>query len=148
MWQPSPVARPQRVTALNPSGAPARGVEAERAATRTWLHDRVLQLLEYAAAGGYADLPDVDELRRIVGLAADEVRRFVDGDAHPIAPHDLATALADAARDGRVMAGGLNTRVFVEPLDLVVPANVLEALAGAMREALVNVAKHARAPAP
>lgn len=119
-------------------------LEAERATTRAWLHDRVLQLLEYAAAGGYADAPDGRELRRVVALAADELRAYVDGNA-PVPPRELQTALAGAVRDARRVAGALRIRIEPSPPALELPGAVVDALAGAAHEALVNAAKHAGA---
>jgi signal transduction histidine kinase len=125
--------------------APADAVEAHRDELRSWLHDRVLQLLEFAAAGGYSDTPDAEELRRIVRLAVDELRAFVDGVEAPSGPHDLGEALAGAARDAGVVSGEMSIRLVVGPSALPVPAYAAEALAGAVREALVNAARHARA---
>jgi signal transduction histidine kinase len=120
-------------------------VQAHRDELRAWLHDHVLQLLEFAAAGGYADTPDADELRRIVRLAVDELRAFVDDVELPAGPSDLGDALADAASDARVFSGDMSIRLVVGPFPLEVPRHVAEALAGAVREALVNAARHAHA---
>src|SRR5690242_6104033 len=49
-------------------------VDAERARTRAWLHDTLLQQLEYIAAGGYADEVDPRELMRVAAAAATELR--------------------------------------------------------------------------
>ena len=139
------------ISQLSPAPVPRRprshahAIEAERAKTRAWLHDSVLQLLEYVVAGGYADSPDGEEMRRVVGLAADELRRFVDDDAPAAPPRTLTRALADAARDARRMAGSLRIRIVVGPLGPNLPPEVADALAGAAREALVNAAKHADA---
>jgi signal transduction histidine kinase len=135
-WTPRPELVP---------GAPADAVEAQRDELRSWLHDHVLQLLEFAAAGGYSDTPDADELRRIVRLAVDELRSFVDGVEPGCGPRDLGRALADAVRDAGVVSGEMSIRLVVGPAALSVPAQAADALAGAVREALVNAARHAGA---
>ena len=58
----------------------ADALEAERARTRAWLHDTLLQQLEYIAAGGYADDADPRELMRVAAGAATDLRAFVEGD--------------------------------------------------------------------
>jgi signal transduction histidine kinase len=126
-----------------PSAA-ERAVEAERAEIRAWLHDNVLQYLEYLAAGGYADDPDAATLRDVAARAAAELRAYVDGDA-PRPPRDLGVALAMVADDARLLAGDVRIRVVVSPEAADVPGPVVDALAAATREALANVAKHARA---
>ena len=111
---------------------------------RAWLHDRVLQSLEYLAAGGYADDPDARMLQRVAARAADELRAYVDGEAER-APGDLGAALDAVAADARMLAGEAHIRLVVGPEATDLPAAVVEALAAATREALANVAKHARA---
>jgi signal transduction histidine kinase len=126
-----------------PSAA-ERAVEAERAEVRAWLHDRVLQHLEYIAAGGYADAPDVPTLRDVAARAADELRAYVDGDeAEP--PSDLSVALAAVTADARLLAGDVRIRLVVGPEVAELPQPVVDALAAATREALANTAKHAGA---
>jgi len=124
--------------------AAERAVEAERADVRAWLHDNVLQYLEYLAAGGYADEPDAATLQDVAARAAAEVRAYVDGDA-PRRPRDLGVALAIVADDARLLAGDVRIRLVVGPEAADVPQPVVDTLAAATREALANVAKHARA---
>jgi signal transduction histidine kinase len=124
--------------------AAQRAVEAERAEVRAWLHDRVLQHLEYLAAGGYADEPDAAMLLRVAAHAAEELRAYVDGE-EVAAPRDLGVALAAVASDARLLAGDERIQLVVGPTAADLPQPVVDALAGAVREALANVAKHARA---
>jgi signal transduction histidine kinase len=126
-----------------PSAA-QRAVEAERAETRAWLHDRVLQHLDYLAAGGYADEPDAATLLRVAAHAAEELRAYVDGD-EAAAPRDLGVALAAVAADARLLAGDVRVQLVVGAGAVELPQAVVDALAGATREALANVVKHARA---
>jgi signal transduction histidine kinase len=135
---------PRRQRPDHRPSAAARAVEAERAEVRAWLHDRVLQSLEYLAAGGYADEPDARMLQRVAARAADELRAYVDGDAER-APGDLGAALDAVAADARMLAGEARIRLVVGPEAADLPALVVQVLAAATREALANVAKHARA---
>ena len=143
---PNPILRPapRRQRPDHRPTAAARAVEAERAELRAWLHDRVLQHLEYLAAGGYADAPDAAALMRVAAEAAEELRAYVDGDEAE-APRDLAVALTQVAADARLLAAGTQIRVVVGPEAAELSQPAVDALAGATREALANVAKHARA---
>ena len=88
-------------------GRVREAVEAERAQTRAWLHDSVLQVLEYLASGGYADEPDARELARIAGDAASELRAFVEGDgplAGPGVAGQLRERLTAAVEQERALA--------------------------------------------
>ena len=101
--------------------------------------------LEYLAAGGYADEPDAAALQRVAAHAADELRAYVDGEAER-APRDLGAALDAVAADARMLAGDVQHPARRRARDaLELPAAVVDALAAATREALANVAKHARA---
>ena len=83
------------------SGAVATSVREERAKTRAWLHDRILQILEYVASGGYEDDPDVEHLRRVAALGAD--------------PTELSEALQQFAGVGSWTAGYVLMRVLGSP---------------------------------
>jgi signal transduction histidine kinase len=111
---------------------------------RAWLHDGVLQLLEYIAAGGYAEAPDAGHLREVAAVAADELRAYVDGDRAG-APRDLSRALAEVVDDARLLAPGLTVRLAVDAAVTSAPASLAAPLAAAVGEALANVRKHARA---
>ncbi len=122
-------------------------VEAERASTRAWLHDSVLQVLEYLAAGGYADEPDAAELSRIAADAATELRAYVEGcEPQLVAAGEgelcaRLTAVVEAERELGEHDIGL---VFGE-LSRAVDGAAAEQLAAATREALRNTRKHAHA---
>ncbi len=124
-----------------------QAVEAERATTRAWLHDSVLQVLEYLAAGGYADEPDARELSRIAADAAAELRQYVEGcepEAVAAGEGELCARLNAAVEAERELAEheiGLVFGEFERPVD----GTAAEQLAGAAREALRNTRKHARA---
>jgi signal transduction histidine kinase len=115
---------------------------------RAWLHDSVLQALEYLAAGGWAEAPDAGELQRVAGDAASELRAFVDGTAlgERAARGGLPDQLRAVVAEARRRAGGHEEIGLVfgaldEPLD----GPAAGELASATAEALRNVRKHARA---
>lgn len=136
--------RPAAVTTILPQAtAVEAALEAERARTRAWLHDTVLQTLEYVAAGGYADEPDAAELARAAAVAAAELRGFVEGE-RPLEGATLPERLRAVvgaeqplARHAVLLRFGL--------LDGSVEGEEARELAAATREALTNVRKHAHA---
>jgi signal transduction histidine kinase len=122
----------------------AHALLAEQSETRAWLHDRVLQLVEYVAAGGYAESPDPVRLRQVAALAAAELRAFVEGrSAGPAG--ELVPALGEVVRNAQLLAGDLRVRLVAGAAADPVPPTVVTALAAATHESLVNVRKHARA---
>ena len=115
----------------------------ERAKTRAWLHDRVLQILEYVASGGYEDEPDVEHLRRVAAMGADELRAFLEG---PIAPGgDLPDALSGVICETQLLAGDLQVELVTGRMDIDIEPAAVDALVAAAREALTNVRRHASA---
>jgi signal transduction histidine kinase len=118
-------------------------VRRERAEARAWLHDRILQLLEYIAAGGYEDEPDVEHLRRVAALGADELRAYVEG---PIAPGgDLVEALTGVVAETQLLARDLAVELVAGRMDFEPEPAVVDALVAATREALTNARRHAGA---
>ncbi len=122
------------------------GREAERARSLRWLHDTVLQTLETIALHGPADetssAATLAELRAVARVQAVRLRRALDdfGGAYDT---PLAGALAELV--GEFAMQGLR-------VELAVAAGAggrmsglrREAVLGVVREALGNVAKHAR----
>src|SRR4051794_34092896 len=108
------------------------------------LHDTTLQTLEYLATDGYGAELEGDEIRRIAGDAADELRSSLfrlgtEGSCELVSA--LRRVLADARRKGvaeeiRLQAGNLEGEFVGEST---------AALVAAVREALNNVRKHANA---
>jgi len=125
------------------AAAVAEALDTERARTRAWLHDTLLQQLEFIAAGGYADVPDAAELMRVAAGAATELRAYVqdsgrDGEGSLV--ERLRSVIAEeqlkAAHEIRLVFGDIDGTVEgPEGTDIV----------AATREALTNVRKHARA---
>jgi signal transduction histidine kinase len=107
------------------------------------LHDRVLQTLEILGQGDFVADP---ALRSHVRAEATWVRSFVRGESRGDMP-DLPAALAAVAREmtRSGLAVQVNTAQLANALHRCgeLSAETTEALAGAAREALVNVLKHA-----
>ena len=114
-------------------------LDAERARVRAWLHDTLLQQLEYIAAGGYADDVDPRELMRVAAGAATELRAYVEGT--PAGEDTLVERLRRIIEDEQALAPHEIRLVFGE-VDGTVDG---DEIAAATREALTNVRKHARA---
>jgi signal transduction histidine kinase len=117
----------------------------ERARTRAWLHDTVLQELEMLAAGAYADEPDPVAMAALAAGAADRLRRVIEGDAPPAAGPlvDEIHALVERER----LRGELEVRLRVGKLEPPWAGRDAEPLSDALAEALRNVSKHADATA-
>ena len=108
------------------------------------LHDTTLQTLEYLATDGYGAELEGEEIRRIAGDAADELRASLfrlgtEGSCELVSA--LRRVVADAKRKGvaddvRLEAGDLEGEFAGEST---------AALVAAVREALNNVRKHANA---
>jgi signal transduction histidine kinase len=130
---------PARRRAHAPRSRVVDAVESERARTRAWLHDTLLQQLEYIAAGGYADEVDPRELMRVAAAAATELRAYVEGDA--AASATLVERLRRIITEEQLLARHEIRLVFGEVDGTVDGAE----LADAAREALTNARKHARA---
>jgi signal transduction histidine kinase len=118
-------------------------VMRERARTRAWLHDTVLQELEMLAAGAYADEPDPVAMAALAAGAADRLRRVIEGETPPAAGPlvDEINALVEHAR----LRGDLDVRLRVGRLEPPWATADAEPLTAALAEALRNVSKHAGA---
>ncbi|MQY07728.1 sensor histidine kinase [Actinomadura macrotermitis] len=115
----------------------------EQLTTSRELHDRVLQTVEALDHGDWITDPG---MRDHIGGVAVWLRAFVQG-----ARSDPDTGLAEALTEVCVQARarGVTTETHLAGLaDAAdaVPAEVVRAVAGAVREALNNVAKHAGVP--
>lgn len=113
----------------------ARALDAERDHARAWLHDRVLRMLDYVAAGGGDEPIDVARLQAVAGLAADELRAFVEGDAPPPGS-DLVTALVDVVSRAQRSDAGPEVEVVIGGGDADVDPELATAFAAATGEAM------------
>jgi signal transduction histidine kinase len=117
----------------------------ERARTRAWLHDTVLQELEMLAAGAYADEPDPVAMAALAAGAGDRLRRVIEGETPPAAGPlvDEIDALVQIERRRTNLKIGLRVGRLEPPW----AGTDAEPLSAALAEALRNVAKHAAATA-
>jgi signal transduction histidine kinase len=107
------------------------------------LHDTTLQTLEYLACDGYGAELTAAEVRAIASEASEELRRSLFRLGHD-EPCELVDGLRRIVASFR-LRGDLDVRLETDPR--VGPARGTDAAAivGAVREALNNVRKHARA---
>ena len=113
----------------------------ERARTRAWLHDTVLQELELLAAGVYADEPDPVAMAALAAGAADRLRRVIEGETPPAAGPLVDEIEALLERERR--RSGLEIGLRVGRLEPPWATGDAAPLTAALTEALRNVAKHA-----
>jgi signal transduction histidine kinase len=118
-------------------------VMRERARTRAWLHDTVLQELEMLAAGAYADEPDPVAMAALAAGAADRLRRVIEGETPPAAGPLVEEIYALVERERR--RTNLEIGLRVGRLEPPWAAADAEPLTAALAEALRNAAKHAGA---
>ncbi|MFI7452139.1 sensor histidine kinase [Nonomuraea sp. NPDC049714] len=116
--------------------------ERERGRTARNLHDRILQTMEALARDGWiAD----DGVRARVAEESRWLRAYLRGDDRDPAT-DVLAALEETVR--QAVGGGLRVefnagRLRAAPERERMPAEIVEALTGVLREALTNVSKHA-----
>jgi signal transduction histidine kinase len=123
--------------------ATADGARRERARMRAWLHDTVLQTLEYVAAGGYADEPDPVALSAVAASAADQLRAEIEGELPPAAGPLVEEIHALVERERRSATYRVDLAIgVIEPEFKHAGA---EPLIAAVAEALRNAGKHADA---
>jgi signal transduction histidine kinase len=120
-------------------------VMRERARTRAWLHDTVLQELEMLAAGAYADEPDPVAMAALAAGAADRLRRVIEGETPPAAGPLVEEINALVERERR--RTDLEIRLRVGRLEPPWAGGDAEPLTAALAEALRNAAKHSGATA-
>lgn len=106
------------------------------------LHDTALQALEYLACDGYGAELDADTIRRVASDAAVELRGNLLRLGAP-EPCELVSSLEQVVSSAQ-KRGTVEVEMVTE-LDGSVYGAEAAALVGAVREALNNVHKHARA---
>jgi len=124
-------------------GVDMTGADGELDELRRMLHDTTLQMLEYIARGGRAGRrARADELMHVAAIAASELRERLE--AAPHGEPDLLAGVRRVVREARRL-GEVDIEVAYGPVDETVPSAQAQALCDALREALTNVRKHARA---
>jgi hypothetical protein len=139
---------PARRRTHPPRARVAQALDAERARVRAWLHDTLLQQLEYIAAGGYADDVDPRELMRVAAGAATELRAYVEGtpggedtlverlrriieDEQALAPHEIRLVFGEV--DGTVVV--TDDGIGFDPVRTARGTGLRESIVGRMERA-------------
>jgi signal transduction histidine kinase len=109
---------------------------------RGHLHDTALQILEFVAGDGFGTGLSATKIARLAGGAARDLHRWVDSVDTAAAPQ-LLPELELITEQARL----LDPRVELVVGDIGTPptSEQVEALAGAVREAVTNARKHAHA---
>jgi signal transduction histidine kinase len=114
----------------------------ERAWVRGHLHDTALQILEFIAGDGFGTGLSAAKIARLAGGAARDLHRWVDSVGSP-ADAQLLPQLELITEQARA----LDPRVELVVGESGAPptSDQVEALVGAVREAVTNARKHAKA---
>lgn len=129
------------VITLDPAAEQAR--EDEREWIRGYLHDGALQFLEYIAGDGFGTGLKASQIAELAGRAAHDLRRWVDCADDEPAETELLPELEQVAAEAR----SLDARVelVVGSIGTGTASAHIEAIVGAVREAVTNARKHAQA---
>jgi signal transduction histidine kinase len=119
-------------------------IREEEERHRAWLHDTVLQVLEYVATGGYGECVEAEGLMRVAARAADDLREVIDGDGSMRASDDFIEGLHSVVDEARDLSGMDVQLDLSQAFDSVEPELGSEIVA-VVREALTNARKHANA---
>lgn len=113
----------------------------EREWVRGYLHDTALQILEFIAGDGFGTGLPATKIARLAGGAASDLRRWVDSVDAPAG--ELLPELELITEQAR----SLDARVQLVVGEIGTPPtrDQVEALAGAVREAVTNARKHSDA---
>jgi signal transduction histidine kinase len=124
-------------------GGPAEELarEDEREWVRGHLHDTALQILEFIAGDGFGTGLAAEQISNLAGGAARDLRRWTDTDERANA--SLLPALEEVTAQVRELDPP--ARLVVGPIRAQPSGEHVAALSGAVREAVTNARKHARA---
>jgi anti-sigma regulatory factor (Ser/Thr protein kinase) len=127
-------------------GLPAvadRDCSEEREWLRGHLHDTALQILEFVAGDGFGTGLSATKIARLAGGAARDLHRWVDSVDTEVEP-ELLPELELITQQARTL--DRHVELVVDDVgDLRPTSEQVEALAGAVREAVTNARKHANA---
>jgi anti-sigma regulatory factor (Ser/Thr protein kinase) len=129
------------VTTLDPVAGQAR--REERDWVRGHLHDTALQILEFIAGDGFGTGLSADKISSLAGGAARDLRRWIESGDQEDCDAQLVPELEQVTAEAR----SLNSRVELVVGHIATPptSDQVAALAGAVREAVTNARKHAKA---
>jgi signal transduction histidine kinase len=114
----------------------------EREWVRGHLHDTALQILEFVAGDGFGTGLSAAKIARLAGGAARDLQRWADGIETPAGP-ELLPELELIAAQARSLDG--RVELVVGRVGAPPTSDQVEALTGAVREAVTNARKHANA---
>jgi anti-sigma regulatory factor (Ser/Thr protein kinase) len=129
-----------RLVRLDPAQQRAR--DDEREWVRGHLHDTALQILEFIAGDGFGTGLSSVKIANLAGGAARDLRRWIEG-ADPAAGARLVPELEQITAEARVLDP--HVRLVVGDVGSQPTTEQVVALSGAVREAVTNARKHARA---
>jgi signal transduction histidine kinase len=135
------MSQPQAPLELRTIDDPVRRAEERH---RAWLHDTVLQVLEYLASGGYGQCTDPEQLMAVAARAADELRERLDAPLEPASTADFEEALEEVVSDARSRSP-IDVHLDIDDLDDPVAPEVGREIVAVVREALTNTRKHSGA---
>ena len=122
--------------------AARRACEDEREWVRGHLHDTALQILEFIAGDGFGTGLSAHKISHLAGGAARDLRRWIDSVEQPAAA-ELLPQLEEVAAHTDLLAP--RVRLVVGQLGDPPSDEQASALVAAVREAVTNARKHARA---
>jgi signal transduction histidine kinase len=135
--------QPEPATEAWSSDAAARRArEDEREWVRGHLHDTALQILEFIAGDAFGTGLSAAKISHLAGGAARDLRRWLDSVEEPAAA-ELLPQLEQVAAESAALSPPV--RFVVGELGVPPTAQQASALVAAVREAVTNARKHARA---
>jgi Histidine kinase-, DNA gyrase B-, and HSP90-like ATPase len=122
-----------------------RAREDEREWVRGHLHDTALQILEFIAGDGFGTGLSASKISNLAGGAAHDLRGWIDASEEPADAH-LLPELELVTAEARTFDPSVRLVVGDGGVPPTPPtAEQVLAIAGAVREAVTNARKHARA---
>jgi anti-sigma regulatory factor (Ser/Thr protein kinase) len=119
-----------------------RAREEDREWVRGHLHDTALQILEFIAGDGFGTGLTAQKIAHLAGGAARDLRRWLQM-GHETARRQLVPELEVVTAQARALDPGV--RLVVGEISREPTGEQVSALSGAVREAVTNARKHARA---
>jgi signal transduction histidine kinase len=122
--------------------AARRAREDEREWVRGHLHDTALQILEFIAGDGFGTGLTATKIANLAGAAARDLRNWIDAADEPVGVH-LLPELEQVTAEAQTFDPSV--RLVVGETGVPPTPKQVLAIAGAVREAVTNARKHARA---